>query len=385
MAGHDPGISPEEATEDAGPAPAGRPLAAERQTPRTHTLTRHADVVAAATDPATFSSAVSRHLNVPNGMDGEEHRRYRAVVDRYLCDERVQELEPVCRAVAEEVVAELPFGESTDIVRGFGRLYAVRAQSVWLGWPRDLEQKLMDWMQANRDATRSGDPARTAEVAERFDAGIRRLVDQRRAARTDPSAPPADVTDELAHDSVDGKPLAYEEIVSMLRNWTAGDLGTIARCIGVVVHRLATDPDLQAELRERHSETAYLDAALDELLRIDDPFVSSRRVATRDTVIGGATVRAGDRVQLDWTAANRDETRFGDPDAYCPVEHADGNLVYGIGPHVCPGRALSTMELRVVIAELLARTTNIRLDPGEPPLREAPPLGGFHRVNVILS
>ena len=34
-----------------------------------------------------------------------------------------------------------------------------------------------------------------------------------------------------------------EEIVSILRNWTAGDLGSIATSIGVIVHFLATHPE----------------------------------------------------------------------------------------------------------------------------------------------
>lgn len=44
---------------------------------------RHAEVVAAATDPDTFSSQVGTRRAIPNSLDGDEHRAYRAVVDRY--------------------------------------------------------------------------------------------------------------------------------------------------------------------------------------------------------------------------------------------------------------------------------------------------------------
>jgi cytochrome P450 len=50
----------------------------------TWTLLRHADVVAAALDPETFSSAAGSHRAIPNSLDGAEHAAYRAVVDRYL-------------------------------------------------------------------------------------------------------------------------------------------------------------------------------------------------------------------------------------------------------------------------------------------------------------
>lgn len=74
----------------------------------------------------------------------------------------------------------------------------------------------------------------------------------------------------------------------------------------------------------------------EEVLRIDDPFVANRRRATRDVQIGGRTIPAGDRVLLNWTAANRDPLVFGDPDEFRPEENARQNLVFGAGPHRVP-------------------------------------------------
>ena len=54
-----------------------------------YVLLRHADVVAAAVDADTFSSAVSAHRALPNSLDGEEHRAYRRLIDAYLTDAEV--------------------------------------------------------------------------------------------------------------------------------------------------------------------------------------------------------------------------------------------------------------------------------------------------------
>jgi cytochrome P450 len=126
-----------------------------------------------------------------------------------------------------------------------------------------------------------------------------------------------------------------------------------------------------------------LDAAIDEILRADDPFVSNRRVATRDALVEGCRVSAGDVVVLDWRAANRDPAAFENPDAHRPEAHAAANLVYGTGPHVCPGRGLSTLELRVLVRELLAAGT-LELDVRHPATREEPPVAGFRTVPVRL-
>lgn len=347
-------------------------------------LRRHQDVVAAALDAQTFSSQVSAHLNVPNGMDGEEHTRYRAVVDKYMSPQRSAELEPMCRAVAVELIEEITDGESVDVVGGFGRRFAVRAQSRWLGWPAALEEPLLQWMSDNHDATRSGDLAQTTEIARRFDAIITDLVNTRRMGRIGGRGTALDPTDELAHDFVGNVPLLATEIVSILRNWTAGDLGTISRCVGTVVNHLAQHPKLQTELRNRLDDHAFVDAALDEMLRIDNPFLSNRRKTTTEVTVGEHHLAAGQRVYLDWVSANRDPEVFGDPDAYRPEENADKNVVYGLGKHVCPGRDLSTMELRAATTELLARTTAIVPAPGQKNVRETIPLAGFRSVHVIL-
>jgi len=341
---------------------------------------RHAEVVAAATDPATFSSAAGTRRAIPNSLDGAEHAAYRAVVDRYLTVERVAREEPQCRAHAAAIIDALPRDTTVKTIGGIGVPYAVRSQSAWLGWPAALEDELVAWMQDNHAATRSGDRARTAGVADRFDQMIHRLLDERRGR------PPGDVTGELLGEAVDGRPLTDYEIVSILRNWTAGDLGSLATSVGVIVHFLAANPAVQREVRAlvEAGDRSGVEAAVEEILRIDDPFVANRRVATRAVELGGEAIAAGERLLLNWTAANRDPLVFGDPDEYDPAGHAADNLVFGIGPHVCPGRELTLMELRVVVEELLARTTWIEPAPDRPAVRETPPVGGWARVPVVL-
>ena len=341
-------------------------------------LLRHADVVAVATDPERFSSDVSRFLQVPNGLDGERHRAVRRVLDRYFTAEALAPFEPGFRAIARDLFASAPRGVAHDAVNGVGARFAVRAQSTWLGWPTDLDQVLLDWMVDNHAATRSGDRARTAEVADRFDDIIRGLIATRREAG---DLAPNDITTSLLTDEIDGRPFTDDELVSILRNWTGGDLGSIALCVGVILHHLAEHPDLQAHLRTAAAPRETEDV-IDEILRIDDPFVSNRRRATCPVTVSGVQIPEGAMVKLHWTSANRDADVFGDPDAFDPAGHAARNIVYGIGPHACPGRPLATLELRVAVEEVLAATTTIRLADDVVPEREVAPVGGFRSVPV---
>ena len=342
---------------------------------RTLTLRRHADVVTAALDPLTFASAVSSHLQVPNSLDGAVHARARRLLDPFFAPAPMAVLEPGLVELAASLVADCAAREGFGAVSDLGTPFAVRAQSQWLGWSADLEHELVDWVADNRAATRSGDPARTAVVAGQFDTIIRGILDERRHRRTSGAI---DVTDELlALRDETGRGFTDAELVSILRNWTGGDLASIALCVGVIVHWLGEHQQHQGHLAAAND--AQLDAAIDEILRIDDPFIANRRVATHATEIGGCPVSAGDRVVLDWASANRDPAAFGDPDACEPAANAEGNLVYGIGVHVCPGRPLATLQLRILVRALLA-AGRVELIPGAIAERETPPAGGFRVV-----
>lgn len=343
--------------------------------PRAFVVREHAEVARIARDPGLFSNAVSRFLQLPNGLDGAEHARFRALVDRYFTPEAMAGFELACRAVARDLVAALPRDRSFDAVGELGAPFAVRAQSAWLGWPVALERPLLEWLESRLEAARDTDPALSASVAERFDDIVRAIVAARREEND-----ARDVTARLVRDTFLGRALREEEVVSILRNWTGGDLGSIALAAGVIVHALATRAGFPGRLRDEASDESF-DLVLEECLRLDDPFVASRRVATREAEACGHRIVAGQRLALDWAAANRDPAVFA-PDAFDPCGHAAANLVYGIGPHVCPGRPLARLELRELVRALLAAAPAIAL-AGEP-VRESPPHGGYRSVPVAF-
>jgi cytochrome P450 len=345
-------------------------------------LLRHDLVVQAAQSDDQFSSAVSSHLHVPNGIDSAEHTAYREALDGFLTPGALAPFHDKFRRVATDLVGSLPKGVAVDAVSQVGVRFAVRAQSAWLSWPTTLEDRLVDWVAQNHAATRSADGAWMRQVAESFDDLIRSVLEPRRdAANIDDVG---DVTARLMRTKVNGRPLTDAEIVSVLRNWTGGDLGSIAQCIGVLVHYLATHAAMQRHLRAGVADSE-MDAIIDEILRIDDPFVSNRRVTTCPVTIGGVRLPQGARIKLNWTSANRDEAVFDDPDVLDPQRNADRNLVYGIGRHACPGRFLATLEMRIAMQELLAATTSIVLDRQRMAERAVSPVGGWAKVSVVLG
>lgn len=123
----------------------------------------HPEATEIANDPRRFSSAVSEHLQPPNGFDGPEHTAFRSLIDTYLSAAEVERFTADFRAMARETVAEAMAAGTTDAVTELGARYAVRAMMAWLSWSAYLEDRLLDWVAANvarRPVRRSGEAGR---------------------------------------------------------------------------------------------------------------------------------------------------------------------------------------------------------------------------------
>jgi cytochrome P450 len=252
-------------------------------------------------------------------------------------------------------------------------------QCAFLGWPADLHEPLLLWVRKNHKATLARDGDALAAVALEFDGYITQLLEKRLEAGC---AEPNDITRELLREEINGRPLGREEIVSILHNWTVGELGTITACVGILCHYLARNPQVQRRVR---ADMRLLPAAIDEILRMHAPLIANRRVTTKPVEIGGRRLAARQRVPLIWASANRDETVFGDPDEFRLDRDPSLNLLYGRGIHVCPGAQLARLELCVVMEEVLRSTRDMALVPGRPPVFAVYPASGFSTLPVKIS
>ncbi|MEO6906279.1 MAG: cytochrome P450 [Abditibacteriaceae bacterium] len=337
---------------------------------------RHEDVVRVIQDHETFSSAVSQHLSVPSGMDPPEHTVYRKIIEPYFSPKRMNVFEPICRDIVTDLTSSALARGELELMADVSVPFAVRGQCAFLGWSPDLEKPLADWTMRNYEATLAQDRQAMSDIARELEGFIDEMLEARLQAEADPED---DITASLMHDKVWGRPLSNEEIASIARTWTVGEIGSIAASVGILVHYLAEHVELQNQLR---AEPSLLAAAIDEILRIHDPLVASRRVTTCPVEIAGCKIEAGERISLNWVSANRDGRVFEEPTTFRWDRDPADNLLYGAGIHVCPGAPLARMEMRVFMEELLKRTTQIGLIPNQLPTKAVYPASGFAALPV---
>lgn len=170
----------------------------------------------------------------------------------------------------------------------------------------------------------------------------------------------------------------------MMAPFIAG-LDTMAHTFGFVLYRLARHPEWRARLVAELESVAgptlddaaiarcpELAAFVQEVMRIHPLSPGVLRFATRDFVVGGYRIAAGDRLMFPHTMPHLMEEYFPDPERFDPErflgERAKGRGAhryspFGVGPHMCLGAGLAEYLLRVDVAELLHAYDVVDADP----------------------
>ncbi len=356
-------------------------------------LTRYGDCSAALRDPA-IGHGDTDHVDRLGGVrdwrthqslwqfqtsmlasDPPEHTRLRRLVSGAFTPRRVANLRGVVESITERLLEELP--EHPDFITGFAFPLPIAVIGALLGVPaadQSLFQHLArDWTQV-LDVTTPRVLARADAAAAEIRSYLADLAAERRAA------PRADLLSALVI-GAGGEQLTEDELLTMAALLFAAGFETATHLLGNSVVTLLRSP--AAAGRVRAAPTLPV-GAVDELLRYDSPVQLARRVALRDTTIGGVPVAAGEPVIACLGAANRDPDRFPLPDVLDLDRRSGPPLSFGAGIHYCLGAALARIEGEVAFPALLRRFPTIAID-GPLHHRMSMTVRGYARIPVRLS
>ena len=85
------------------------------------------------------------------------------------------------------------------------------------------------------------------------------------------------------------------------------------------------------------------------------------RMTTRPAMVGDVEIPAGQKVLLFYAGANRDPSRWADPDRFDILRKVSGHLGYGIGIHACVGMVIARMEGDAVLGALRERVRHLEV------------------------
>ncbi len=342
-------------------------------------LSRHADVIEAFRDTASFSSAEGVSLDPaasgPHAhrtmsflaIDPPRHGRMRGLVSRGFTPRRVLDLEPRIRAIATGYIDEAVERRSFDFVAEVAGKLPMDVISELVGVPeadRAELRRLSDLLVHREDGV-TDVPAAGMEAALHLAGYYADMIARRRARRTD------DLTSALLDAELDGDRLHDDDIISFLFLMVVAGNETTTKLLGNAWYWAWRHPDQRAR---PFAEAELVPAWIEETLRYDTSSQMLARVTTTDISLRGTTIPAGDRVLLLVGSANRDEEVFPDPERYL-IGRDTGDLAsFGFGRHFCLGASLARLEARVCLEELVRRVAVYDVDPDG--------LERVHSVNV---
>ena len=340
---------------------------AEQGGPGFWAVTRYDDVVEVSRDSATWSSyaggtmiadATPEQLFVVRqmmlNMDPPQHTKLRALINKGFTPRMVTHLHgrigELARAIVDRVA---PQGACDFVTEVAGELPSYVIAEL-MGIPLDDGRELYRLTERMHTADRSpeGIASGTQAIFEMlsYANGIRAAKRER---------PANDIASTLLAAEVDGEKLTdleFDMFFLLLIN-AGGD--TTRNLVAGGMLELLRRPDVLRSLRD---EPRLLPGAIEEMLRFCSPVVHFRRTATRDVVLGGQPIAAGEKVVVFYASANRDETVFSDPDTFdigrSPNEHV---AFGGGGVHFCLGANLARVEIRAMFTEVLSRLHDMEL------------------------
>lgn len=324
-------------------------------------VTKYDDVLAIGQDWATFSSAHGLTVppspiavrNLPVEIDPPLHRVFKRLINAHLTPAAVAPWEQRTRDLVVRLVEPFVATGRCDFMDDFARPYpALSFFDVAINAPAEDVEKVA--YLASKSSL-PNDPEAAACWAG-LSQWIDEFVDRRRR-----EPPRGDVVDAILAAEIEGRPITHEEIVGTVQLLILGGLETTAGALGLMMVRFCQDPTIPDTLRQRPE---LIPRAVEELLRLDTPFVAITRTVMRDTEIGGHRIAKGEKVIIYWASAGRDEDEFPHADEFDLERSSNRHLGFGAGPHRCAGSNLARLNLRVALEELLPRLRDIRLEDG---------------------
>jgi cytochrome P450 len=332
-------------------------------------LTRYDDIIDAALDHESFTSAVPGTTLIPPTqprtdpllpleLDPPEHTRYRALVNSVFAKPRIDAMRPGLEALATRLLESFVAQGGGDVMAGFAYPMSLGSLARLMDLPEEDEDRWFDWVERMySNALR--DPDDQAHAVRDAEAYIDTLIEARRREPSD------DFLGMLLKAEVEGHRLSDVEVRQFGMLMLLAGYETTSGAMGMSLLHLARHPELQEQLFS--DPKGLVHTAVNELLRFVSPVQVFCRNAAHDVDMYGETIPAGDVVLLAYGAANRDPRAFEHPEQCVLDRHPNRHVAFGHGRHLCLGANLARLELSIMVDRFAALLPAFRLDPAHEP------------------
>ena len=299
-----------------------------------------------------------------SAMDAPEHTRYRRIFQKAFLPHVVKGwgdslVQPVVDGLLDKVTGR----GKADLYGEFTRHYPFQIIYKQLALPEE-DIKTFHRL-AITQTLHTINIAKAIEAGQKLGVYFQQVLDRRRAEPGD------DIISLLGQAEVEGEKLPDDVVVSFLRQLINAGGDTTYRGTSVLFAELFKSPE---QLEAVRNDRSLIPQAIEEALRFDGPVLVTRRWVNEDVELDGKLLKKDTVIDLALGSANRDPSRFENPDKFDIFRDRTIRPVpFAGGPHVCIGQHLAKVEMDRAINSVFDKLPNVRLDPDMPP----PEMRGF--------
>jgi cytochrome P450 len=331
-------------------------------------LYRHSDIIAINRHPAILgnggrggSMGAAAPL-IPLDIDGEEHAKWRRLLDPLFAPKQVKLLEESVRILARELIDDFAGKGEVELFSQFCVPLPCLTFLRLVGAPvEDLDffMEFKDGVIHPEGDTIEQMTANQEAAGAKLYAYFREYLTRRRAEEPRP-----DVIGSLLAAEIDGEPLTDDELLNIMFLLMFAGLDTVTASMSCLFAWLAGHPDERERIVR---EPASIPGAIEELMRYESPVPAGTRYATSDIDLGdGLVIKAGEAIHALWAAANVDEEAFPEPLDVNFDRARHTHIAFASGTHRCLGSHLARLELRLALEEFHRRIPEYAVAPDRP-------------------
>ncbi|MFA7588450.1 MAG: cytochrome P450 [Novosphingobium sp.] len=292
-------------------------------------------------------------------MDGEEHKKYRGILQGYFMPANIRTKLPQLQECARRLVDKMEaMGGECDFVKDIAVYYPLMFITTLMNIPEEDHDKLLNLtlrLLAPKDE-QAGEGANSVQASKEFAGYFAGLLADRRVNPTE------DLASIIANAEVDGELIGNMEAISYYIVMATAGHDTTSSTLSCGIHQLLQNPDQFAQLR---ANPKAVPLAVEEMFRFASPVKHFVRTAAQDFELRGKTIREGDALALLFHFANFDEEVFNDPYSFRIDRAPNRHIAFGMGAHSCLGQHLARLVIPTFLAEFNQRVESVEL-AGEP-------------------
>lgn len=292
-------------------------------------------------------------------LDDKPHTNMRSLVNRLFTPSRLKANEDYIARLSDEMVRNVVANGGCELIKEISTPFVTLVIADLLGVPAEDRQLFMDTIDAapapgNLDASENDFSGENHPMVLMGGYFVRYIMERQ-------ASPRDDILTELATaEFPDGTKPQLQDIAALSVFMFGAGQDTSAKLLGNAMRYIVDVPGLQDRLRQ---DPSLIPAMLEEVLRLEGSTKQTARLARRDTKVGDLHVPAGTKLLISLAGANRDPSRWEDPNAFQPDRpKIKEHVAFGRGKHVCAGAPLARVEVRVILEKFLELTSNIDLD-----------------------